>query len=166
MRAFITVGTLSFLKKYITKHPQITFYFMSNMYGSGTLVYYEHQRKKIFAAGKVFNILFAQGELQEKGYVSMETIPVSVDAQPLFEEQIRQQQQQIKQMTGFHAFRLLKPRRGHNYVIISQWKSPTYFEQWEKNKDEIIIKQSAYFVDRPFSASYMMVDFEEEIPNN
>src|SRR5690625_6260456 len=82
MRAFITVGTLSFLKKYITKHPQITFYFMSNMYGSGTLVYYEHQRKKIFAAGKVFNILFAQGELQEKGYVSMETIPVSVDAQP------------------------------------------------------------------------------------
>jgi len=135
---------------------------MNNMYGSGTLVYYEHKRKKVFAAGKIYQILYYESELQEEGYVSMETIPVSADAQPLFEEQIRQQQLKIKQIPGFYAFRLLKPRRGHDYVVLSQWESSTHFDQWEKNKQEILVKQPAYFASRPFSASYSMVNFDEE----
>lgn len=135
---------------------------MNNMSGGGTLVYYEHKRKKIFAAGKIYQILYSQGDLQEKGYVSMETIPVSSDGQPLFEEQIRQQQLKIKQMEGFYAFRLLKPRRGHDYIILSQWQSSGHFDQWERNKQEVPIKLSAYFASRPFSADYLMVNFEDE----
>ena len=108
MCAFITLGTLKFLKSFIVKHPDIHFYFMNNMYDNSTLAYYEHQRKKVFTAGKVYDIIFSIGTLQEKGFVAMETIPVTKDSQPLFEQQVEKQLEIIEQMPNVYAFRLLK----------------------------------------------------------
>lgn len=162
MRAFITLGTLKFLKSFIVKHPDIHFYFMNNMYENSTLAYYEHQRKKVFTAGKVYDIIFSIGTLQEKGFVAMETIPVTKDSQPLFEQQVEKQLEIIEQMPNVYAFRLLKLRRRYDYILLSQWKSSTDYDRWQKNREEATVKKHAYFVTQPYTNHYLMAHLEDE----
>lgn len=161
MRAFMTIGTLKFLKAFIEKHPNIDFYFMNNMYESSTLVYYEHKRKKVFAAGKTYDIVFSVGTLQEEGFVAMETIPVTKEGQPLFEQQIQKQLNKFEEMSNLFAFRLLKLRRGQDYILLSQWKSPAYYETWQQKREKTIVKQPAYFASRPFTTHYLMANLDD-----
>lgn len=162
MRAFITIGTLNFLKSFIVKHPNINFYFMNNMYENSTLAYYEHKRKKVFAAGKTYDIIFSIGSLQEKGFIAMETIPVTKDSHPLFEQHIEKQLNTVQLMPNFYAIRLLKLRRRFDYILLSQWKSATDFERWQKNREEAVVKKHAYFVTRPYTSHYLMANLDDE----
>src|SRR5690625_5062764 len=107
----MTLGTLKFLKTFIDKHPNINFHLMNNMYENSTLAYYEHKRKKVFASGKIYDIIFSIGHLRNKGYVAMETIPVTKEGQPLFEQHMDKQLNIIENMPNFYAFRFLKLRR-------------------------------------------------------
>ncbi|HLS06482.1 MAG TPA: antibiotic biosynthesis monooxygenase [Bacillota bacterium] len=166
MRAFMTVGTLTFLQRFTDKYPKINFYYMNNMYENSTLIYYEHKRKKVFTAGKTYNIIFSLGALQTKGFVALETIPVTKDGQPFFESQIQKQLHIIEQVPGFFACRLLKIRRGQEYIFLSQWKSPTDYETWQNNREQTIIKQPAYFASRPFTTNYLMADLDDEKKND
>lgn len=158
----MTIGTLNFLKNFVEKHPKINFFYMNNMYESSTLVYYEHKRKKVFAAGKAYDIIFSVETVQEEGFVAMETIPVTKDGQPLFEQQIQKQLHEFEKMPNFIAFRLLKLRRGQDYILLSQWTSLAHYESWQQTREKTFVKQPAYFASRPFTTYYLMANLDVE----
>lgn len=166
MNAYMTNGTLDFLRKLPEKHADINFYFMRE--NASTLVYYEGGKKSIFASGRSYEIILQQGELRNNGFVVMNNIPVADDGKATFEDKFKQRQQNVDAMPGFQALRLLRPKKGNTYVVMTQWASEADFENW-KNSDEFKkahkegnnAKPPAYFLDRPFVTSYRMIDVEE-----
>lgn len=160
MKAFMTNGTLPFLKKLANKHTNITFYFMENE--ASTLAYYEGIRKQIFVAGREFQAIIKSGDLQEHGFVSMEHIPIHSDSQSIFENRFTKLKETIMQTKGVQALRLLKPKKGNTYVIFIQWRNKGFYENWLEDKPEISIKSPAYFGERRFTTLYHMVEEEEE----
>ncbi|MFD2042751.1 antibiotic biosynthesis monooxygenase family protein [Ornithinibacillus salinisoli] len=160
MKAYMTNGTGDFLAKLATKHPQMTIHIMSS--GGGSLAYYEGTNKKVFAAGRTYEVLVQKGDLQEEGFVAMNNIPVTEEGRPVFEDRFKNRKHEIDNMPGFQAFRLLKPMTGNVYVVLTQWKSETDYDNWKnsdsfkKSHDESPTKPPAYFADRPFLTTYYM----------
>lgn len=166
MKAYMTNGTSEFLKKLKDKHPKITFYLMTS--STGSLAYYEGEKKKVFSAGREYEALIQTGELQEEGYVVMNNIPVTDDGRAPFEDRFKNRKNAVEDMPGFQAFRLLRPKKGNTYVVMTQWRSKSDFEYWKESdqfkqahKDQAT-KPPAYFADRPFVTSYTMLVEEEE----
>lgn len=165
MYAYMTKGTYDFLHKLKWKHPDISIYFMSG--DTGTLAYYEGDHKNIFAAGRAFDVLEQIGEIQEEGYVVMNNIPVTEDDGEKVEEQFKQRNSELGNMTGFQAFRLLRPKKGNTYVVLTQWRSEADFKNW-KNTDAFkkqhagqAAKPPAYIMDKPFITSYHLIKEED-----
>lgn len=165
MNAFMTKGTFDFLKKMPEKHPNIDFFFMRE--NTSTLIYYEGEKKNIFASGKEYESVTQSGTLQKNGYVVMNNIPVADDGKAIFEDKFKQRRGNVESAPGFQAFRLLRPKKGNTYVAMTQWASESDFDNW-KNSDEFKqahkdggdVKPPAYFLDRPFVTNYHMVDME------
>jgi heme oxygenase (mycobilin-producing) len=159
MNAYMTNGTIDFLKKIEGKHPGTQFYFMSG--SSNDLAYYEGT-KNIFVAGREYEIIIQTGEPHEKGYVVMNHIPVTDEGQSVFEDNFKKRQHTVDQYNGFIAFRLLKPKKGNTYVVFTQWKSKESYEGWKTSSDfqksHTGIKPPAYFADRPFVNTYTMIE--------
>lgn len=161
MNAFMTTGTYDFLKKLEEKHSEIPFYFMKNP--NSTLAYYESNGKSIFAAGRTYEILIKKGNIKKKGYVVMNNIPVSDEGKPVFEDRFMKQQQNLDQMSGLQAFRLLKPLKGNTYIVFTQWATEGDYILWkesehfQKSHGHQTAKPPAYFLDRPFITEYVMV---------
>lgn len=164
MNAYMTNGTLDFLRKIPAKHPDITFWFMSS--NSSALAYYEGSKKNVFASGRAFEIIAEAGTMKQKGFVVMNHIPIEDEGKPIFEDAFQKQQRTIETMPGFRAFRLLRPKKGNTYVVLTQWDSEADFNHW---KDSDAFKQAhtkqaamspAYFADRPFIGKYYMVEDE------
>lgn len=164
MRAYMTNGTLDFLMKLEEKHPKIAFYFMTS--GGGALAYYEHEKKKVFSAGRAFEILNQSGDFIKKGFVVMNTITVYKEDQVVFEDRINHQY--IPKLQGHHAFRFLKPVKGNEYVILTVWKTSNTYDIWKKSNlyeeaDQIMkAKLPAYHSHRPFTTTYYLYNKEEE----
>lgn len=165
MNAYMTIGTYDFLAKLQEKHPKIPFYFMAG--SSGTLAYYEGSHKNIFAAGRAYEILETSGDIKEKGFVVMNNIPVTDEGTAMFEERFKQRQSELDKTAGFQAFRLLRPKKGNTYVAVTQWVSETDFDNW-KNSDAFKkqhqagpAKPPAFFADKPFITSYLMINAED-----
>lgn len=163
----MTIGTLRFLKQLIQKHPSIHFYLMNNILEMSSLAYYEGRGKSVFTSGQRYNIFLTSGDLQEKGFVVMNHLPIAKEGQPLFEDRFKKRQGHIETMPGFQAFRLLKPIRGNNYIILTQWASQADFETW-KTSDEFLnshhqsaIKPPAYFASHPFTTSFRMAEEDD-----
>lgn len=162
MNAYMTNGTIDFLSKIAQKHSQITFHLMVGE--SSTLAYYEDLKKSIFAAGRNYEILLKSGNIEEKGYVVMNNIPVSEEGKPVFETSFNKRQQAVEAMNGFQAFRLLKPLTGNTYVVLTQWASEKDYEAWKSSEAfakahlATDTKQPAYFMERPFVHTYAMYD--------
>lgn len=167
MWASFTSGTYPFLKQLAERHKKETFYFMRQ--ANRTLAYYEHKRRRsIFVSGKTYQIIDRFGQLDKKGYVTMEHIPLTDDGVRIFEERVRQLFPILVKRTGVVAMRFLKQRKKHEYVLLTLWEKKRYKELWESSpfyKEENIqqfAQLSAYFLERPFTNDYYMVDEEDE----
>ncbi|WP_164669558.1 antibiotic biosynthesis monooxygenase family protein [Virgibacillus doumboii] len=166
MNAFMTNGTFDFLKKLEDKHPKIDFFYMNGE--SSTLVYYEADNKKsVFSSGRAYASVIETGQMQKSGFVVMNNISVTEDGTETFEERFKLRQQNVDSMPGFQAFRLLRPKSGNTYVVLTQWATETDFENW-KNSDQFKkahkdggTKPPAYFADRPFITTYRMINMDE-----
>ncbi|GAB3790115.1 antibiotic biosynthesis monooxygenase family protein [Virgibacillus kimchii] len=166
MKAFMTNGTEDFLKKLMGKHPKINFHFMKN--ANGALSYYEGENKKVFSAGRQYEVVIQTGEFQEEGYVVMNNITVTKDGRAPFEDRFKRRKNKVEDMPGFQAFRFLRPKKGNTYVVMTQWNSVSDFENWKESdqfkkahKDQST-KPPAYFADKPFITTYHMRVEEEE----
>src|SRR5690625_2978187 len=104
MYAFMTTGTVHFLKNITDKHPTIPFYYMRS--GTSTLVYYESEKKKgIFVSGRNYDILHQYGNINKKGFVVMQSIPVTEDGMKIFEERAKGQFSMLEKSGGLIAAR-------------------------------------------------------------
>lgn len=165
MKAFMTTGTFSFLIKLLDKYPHISFSLMSN--ATNTLLYYEDEKKNVFASGRAYEVLTMSGQMQKEGYVSMNHIPVADEGKPVFEDHFKRNLSSLQKCLGFQAFRLLKPRKGNMYVVITQWDSEKSFKLWKSSEsytqlhDPTKTMPPAYFLERPFHATYTMTILEE-----
>lgn len=159
MNAYMTNGTVDFLKKIEEKYPSIRFHFMS---GSVNDVAYYEGNKKLFVAGREYEIIIQTGEIRDKGYIVMNHIPVTDEGRPVFEDNFKKRKHVAEHYDGFQAFRLLKPRKGNTYVVLTQWQSKVSYEQWKNSTDfqksHVNIKPPAYFADRPFVHTYNMIE--------
>lgn len=163
----MTTGTVDFLLKLIEKHQEIEFKLMHNM--DGGLLYYEHVKKKsIFQAGRRFEIIDNLGSLQETGYVLMNHIPVPDESKPLVEKRFYERKQMLDIVTGFQAYRFLRPVKGNMYIALTQWETKKDFERWketdifsEGHKVEKV-KSSSYLFKNSYSAFYKMYEEEED----
>lgn len=158
----MTNGTLSFLIKLEEQHPEIDFYLMNS--NTGSLAYYENKEKNVFSSGREYDVLVQSGDIQKKGHVVMNNIPVTDDDRPVFEDRFKQQQKAVDDAPGFLAFRLLRQKKGNKYVIFTQWATANDFENW-KNSDQFAkahkqqaTKPAAYFPNKPFITTYHMHD--------
>lgn len=166
MKAFMTSGTFDFLEKIANKHTKLTFFFMENE--SSTVAYYEDKKKKVFNAGRAYDILISKGVIKEDGFVVMSHIPLAEEGIPVFESRFKSRQEEISSQAGFQAFRLLKPTKGNTYIVLSQWVGKEYFEHWRdseeftKSHHNQAVKPPAYFAKRPFVSMYTMYVEEDE----
>jgi|SRR5690625_2944977 len=163
MYAFMTTGTTHFLKNLTESHPKINFYFMKA--AGNTLVYYEEDKKKgVFVSGKSYLILTENGPIEQFGFVSMQYIPVMEDVKPVFEDKMTNLFQQLKMVQGIKASRLLKQIKGNTYVIFILWNSENDYLKWNKTEEDFsqLVRQPAYFGERPFTQTYHMMKEEDE----
>ncbi|WP_067729785.1 antibiotic biosynthesis monooxygenase family protein [Oceanobacillus damuensis] len=167
MKAYMTSGTIDYLKGIDQEYPDLHLYLMTN--SEGGIAYYENSEKKIFNAGRVFEVVMQTGEIQEEGYVVMNNIPVSDESKPGFEHRFKNRRNTVETMPGFQAFRLLKPLQGNTYVVFTQWGSVADFDNWkdseqfkEAHKNQQA-KQPAYTNERPFlTTCNMYIEDEDE----
>lgn len=166
MFMFMTTGTFHFLKTVTDKHPKIHFHFMKS--GASTLVLYESKKKKsVFVSGRSYEVLHINGDINKKGFVTTEVIPVMEDSMPVFEERTLKLMPKFKSINGLVALRFLKQLKSNQYVIFQQWESEQYYFEWKNSlqyKDTDVLSLArlpAYFAERPFTNSYTMLKEED-----
>lgn len=168
MWASYTSGTYHFLQQLTEKHPRFNFLFMRN--NRSTVVYYEHKRRRsIFVSGKTFSIIKNNGSFEQKGFVTMEHIPVTDDGMKIFAERLDNLFPELVDRTGVIAMRALEEYKRNNFVIITQWKNKRYEELWhespfyEEQNVQQLTRLSAYFAERPFTNEYYMIDEDDDM---
>ncbi len=167
MYAHMTTGTLSFLQTLVNKHSLIKCLFMQQ--GLNTSAYYESNNKKtIFSTGRSYEILSSTGEFIDKGYITLDNIPVTEDSIKSFEAQFESNNLPALSMPGFVAYRLLKPIKGNTYTLLYAWESEMYYKYWiESDEYKVFLEKTqtrlpAYFADRPFTQTYTIIEEETE----
>lgn len=166
MYSFMTTGTTHFLKNITDQYPDIPFHFMRS--GASTLAYYEGEQKKgIFVSGRSYEILHQFGDVEKKGFVVMQSIPVTEDGKKIFEERAKSQFSMIEKSGGLVAARLLKQLKGLQYIIFTQWKTEQDYALWQRSDSykeagfSNLARLPAYFSERPFTSTYIMLKDEE-----
>src|SRR5699024_5072502 len=107
------------------------------------------------------------GDMIEGGYVAMNNMPVTDEGAPVLEHLFQKWQKTIKAMPGFRAFRLLRPKKGNTYIVLTQWSSELYLDNWKDSEafanthEGLGVRQPAYFLDRPFFTSYRVLEPDE-----
>jgi len=165
MNAYMTNGTIEYLEKLADQHPQFEFFIMNSV--SSTVAYYEDAGKNIFNSGREYEILIKSGDIQMEGFVVMNNIPLTAEGSPVFIDRFRKNQPKVESVPGFQAFRLLKPVKGHVFVVLTQWTSENDFKIWQESDafaqshDSSSIKPQAYMPDKPYLTSYSMHEEED-----
>lgn len=137
--------------------------------GATTLVYYEDTKKKgIFVSGGSYDVVHDSGMLELKGFVVMDHIPVSEEEMPVFEKKTIRQLTTIGKEPGLSAVKLLKEHKSNTFVILTQWRTKGDHQQWKKQAETHALnftetaKLPAYFMERPFTNHYYMLQDEDE----
>lgn len=162
MYSFMTTGTAHFLKTVTDAHPTLQFHFMKS--GATTLVLYESEKKKsIFVSGHSFEHLYTYENIHKKGFVVMDFIPVMEDTMPVFEERVLAVLPKLHRLEGLVALRFLKQVKSNRYVILTQWETERHYVDWQRSpsfeQTNILhlARLPAYFAERPFTKSYVML---------
>lgn len=161
----MTNGTSDLLEKIVMKHPHLMIHLMKSK--TSTLAYYENAKKSIFQAGRGYEVIVQNGDIKDEGYVVMNNIPLSEEGIPVFEYRFKKRQTALNNVEGFQAFRLLKPKKGNIYVVLTQWAAEEDYEAWKESEDFSIahqnqtVKPPAYFTERPFITIYTMGEEDE-----
>jgi len=163
--AFMTTGSTPFLKKLTANYSNITFHFMTR--ATSTVVYYEHERNKsIFVSGRRYEIIEQSGQISEKGFVVIDTIPVSSDHGDIFQERVKKMLPTLRHFPNLKAIRFLKQHKKTTFVIILQWHSERAYRDWENSplyeRTNFVqhARLPAYFAERPHRATYIMLEEE------
>ncbi|AVP35885.1 antibiotic biosynthesis monooxygenase [Staphylococcus felis] len=84
---------------------------------------------------KTYTILKRIGHLETQTYCVLNYIKVLDDQTDVFESNFLNKDSHIKQLDGFVALRILRPKHPDNYyLIITLWESEAHFKMWCQSK--------------------------------
>jgi heme oxygenase (mycobilin-producing) len=163
LNAYITAGTIDFLKKIEAKYPNETMVTMVNQ--NNALLFHETPGETVFNEPREFEELLSIGEINKEGFVVMNNVPVTDEGRPLFEHQVKNQFIQVKNQQGFLALRVLRPLTANTYVILSVWKSEATYQGWQSSESFFDVSkmtgtdsQAKLFSSAPYSSKYMITE--------
>lgn len=168
MKVSMTSGTLNYLAKMTEKHPDAALFLMQDQ--DKTLAYYEGDESAVFDEGRDFETVDTVGQIQPKGYVVMNNIPVADEGRPVFEDRFKKRAGNVENQEGFQALRILRPLKGNTYVVLTQWRNAQDFEDWKNSQsfDEAHKKSGPKHSKKPsfidgeaYITKYQMVQLEE-----
>lgn len=123
---YITRGTQEFMEKIKDKHVKENIILM---HGNGSCqLLHETEGKTVFQTPQRYEVIEESGQLQEHGFFAMNTINVSDEGKPIFEERFKKDHLDMKQAEGFIAFRLLRSTDSDTYIILTEWEDSKAFE--------------------------------------
>lgn len=132
MNVHMTYGTVSYLSSIRQKHPEKPILILQD--GEKGLAYYEGDDSSVFTEGHEYETVDDTGEMQESGFVIMNHIPVTDEGRPIFEDRFKNRAGKIESMPGFQAIRVLRPKQGNTYIVLTQWKDQKSFENWKTSQ--------------------------------
>ncbi len=71
------------------------------------------------------------GELQARGTIVLNNIPIAEDGKKAFEERFLNRARAIESTPGFIAIKVLRPLTDDTYVVLTQWESTQAFKDWQ-----------------------------------
>ncbi|WAA08707.1 antibiotic biosynthesis monooxygenase family protein [Fervidibacillus albus] len=130
-KVYVATGTADYLKSIEKKFPDEKLLFMENV--EHALLFHETDGKSIFQRPRAYFVVEACGLLPAKGYATFFYIPVLDEEKSAFEHSMRRLLKTFHDALGFYAFRLLRPRKGDLYAIVTCWDCESSFKKWHKH---------------------------------
>ncbi|MGP7817848.1 antibiotic biosynthesis monooxygenase family protein [Niallia sp. 01092] len=130
MQIFIANGTYDFLEKKYEKYfsAENMLLMQSTNQDQATLVH-ESDGKSFFKTPRKFDILYSFGQLENKGYVVINHFSLEDISKPIFEHKTVQKLEISSK--PYAAVRFLRSVKGDAYLVLSLWRDPDSFKQWE-----------------------------------
>lgn len=154
----MTNGTYAFLEKLKDEHKITPFLIMHN--GEKAIAYYESNGPSIFQTSRNYEVIAEAGNLSEEGYSSILHLPITSEGRPLFEHEWKEKVTDIAQLRGVTAVRVLRPFKGREYIIFTEW---TDNEAYQANKESVVIqKKSPYMAGDSYTMTYNVGELEED----
>ncbi|KAB8139014.1 antibiotic biosynthesis monooxygenase [Gracilibacillus oryzae] len=119
MKAYMTNGTYEFLNKLKNKHTISPFLLMNNR--ENAIAFYESEKQSIFQTGRNYEVIAKEGNLSEEGFASIIHLPITDEGRPIFELEWKDKLKRVGQLNGLIAARVLRPLRGNEYLILTEW---------------------------------------------
>ncbi|MGG3563534.1 antibiotic biosynthesis monooxygenase [Neobacillus rhizosphaerae] len=163
MNAYLTTGTLDFLKKIEAKYPNEIMVTMINE--NNALLFHESAGETVFNEPRKFEELLSIGEMTKEGFVVLNTVPVTDEGKAVFEHQVKNQMNEVKSQQGFLALRVLRPLTSSQYVIMTVWKDETSYQAWQSSQNFFDVSkitgldsQAKIFTSAPYVSKYMITE--------
>lgn len=131
MYTYITTGTYYFLKKIEEKHTNEDMFLMHN--AETSLIWHETNGASVFQSPRKYEVIHSSGQLEKKGFVACNHIPVREEGRPVFEYQFGERMKKVESFPGFIAFRLLRPLSNDTYIIMTMWKDEKTYTDWKQS---------------------------------
>lgn len=150
MNFYITSGTYDFLEKLLNKYNDEKMVLMQNAQNS--LLVHETTKKSVFGSPRKYEVIDGKGDLPDAGFIVFHNIPISDEGKPVFEYSFQNKKHLIERSPGINGIRLLRPKKGDTYIILTMWKDEKYYNNWKKTEDykAVIAIQSS---DNPLSSN-------------
>lgn len=135
MNIYLTSGTYDYLwKKYENEFSKETLMLMQDINSDRAILLHESQAPSFFKEPRSYDILFTNGKLENKGFITMNHIPVSDENKPIFEHNT------MKYLTSntnrnMQAIRFLRPRKGDTYIIFCLWEEKANYIKWKQQPE-------------------------------
>lgn len=154
MNFYIAYGTVDFLAKLHEKYKKEN---LAAFYNNETaILLHETTKKSIFAAPRKYEVLNGSGNIKDAGFAAFTYVPVTEEGKPLFEYNITQLDSIFQNISGFVAFRTLRPIKSDTFIIESFWVKESFYLDWTHSPEfeqleQIINKTKAGFNQTVFS---------------
>lgn len=162
MYGYFTNGTYDYIEK--LKHSSNISPFLLMHSEDSTLAYYESEQQTLFKESRDYQVIASIGILKEEGYISLYYTPVTEEGAPIFEMEYKQKIQELANIPGSIAARVLRPMATGNYILLSLWSNVEAYTTWKVMAEDFfpMIGKEAYIVKPPYEKSYTVGEKEEE----
>lgn len=133
MKGFITFGTGEFLGKMKITNPNEEILLLQS--SENALLYHETEKDSIFKEPKRYEVVLSTGCFPDKGFATVNNIPVTDESQPVFEFSFKNEVNRLIQQDGFIALRFLRPIKGNTFVVLTLWKNELSYTVWQKSEE-------------------------------
>ena len=135
MNIYLTSGTSDYLrKKYESEFSKETLLLMQDETSDRAILLHESQTPSLFQEPRSYDILFSDGVLENKGFITMNHIPVNEENKPIFEHNMLHYFTSHPNRT-MTAIRFLRPRKGDTYILFCLWEEKASYIKWKQQPE-------------------------------